>query len=48
MELNPNEPPMVIDFENGDLMAKLLSPPATENQPVNPAQATSTEGTISR
>ncbi|MEE2934590.1 MAG: hypothetical protein VYA84_01180 [Planctomycetota bacterium] len=48
MELDPNEPPMVIDFENGDLMAKLLAPSASEDSSVDPTQATSTEGTISR
>ncbi|MGB0595949.1 MAG: hypothetical protein ACPGLY_04515 [Rubripirellula sp.] len=48
MELNPNEPPMVIDFENGDLMAKLLAPPTPEDQPVNSSQASSAEGSISR
>ncbi|MDG2223888.1 MAG: hypothetical protein P8L85_21085 [Rubripirellula sp.] len=46
MELNPDEAPMVIDFENGDLMAKLLAAPA--DQSANPTQATATEGTISR
>jgi hypothetical protein len=28
MELEPNEDPLIIDFENAELMAKLLSPPA--------------------
>ncbi len=27
MELEPNEDPLIIDFENAELMAKLLSPP---------------------
>lgn len=46
MELDPNQPPMVIDFENGDLMAKLLSPPA---EPQNtPSQATAEGATIAR
>ena len=46
MELDPNQPPMVIDFENGDLMAKLLAPPADEAN--NPSQATADAPTVSR
>ena len=46
MELDPNEAPMVIDFENGDLMAKLLATPTDEA--ADSSQATATEATISR
>lgn len=46
MELSADQPPMVIDFENGELMAKLLSPPT--EQAANSSQATGSEATISR
>lgn len=46
MELDPNQPPMVIDFENGDLMAKLLSPPADDAS--TPTQATADGNTLAR
>jgi hypothetical protein len=46
MELDPNQPPMVIDFENGDLMARLLSQQV--EQAANSTQATAVDPTISR
>ena len=46
MELDPAQPPMVIDFENGDLMAQLLAPPADDA--ASPTQATADGSTISR
>jgi len=46
MELSPDQPPMVIDFENGELMAKLLTPPA--EQAANSSQANGADSTLSR
>jgi hypothetical protein len=46
MELEPGQAPMVIDFENGDLMAELLSPQA--EQTTNSSQATAVDSTLSR
>jgi hypothetical protein len=54
MELDPNQDPVVMDFENAEMMAKLLSPPSTESNDINPAsdppksQASAPSSTISR
>ena len=50
MELAPQQDPVIIDFENGELMAKLLSDPDFEqkNESGTPTQAAAVENKLSR
>jgi hypothetical protein len=40
MEIEPNQDPMIIDFEDGSRMAKLLADPATESSPTSDSENT--------
>jgi hypothetical protein len=50
MELEPDQAPVIIDFENGELMAKLLASPDFEqkNETAAASQAAVTDAKVSR
>ena len=45
MELQPGQPPMIIDFENGDLMAQLLDDDGESSNSSEPATSQAAAGT---
>jgi hypothetical protein len=48
MEVVPDQDPVIIDFENGELMAKLLANPEQENPAAVKSQAAASDHAISR
>ncbi|MEM6780150.1 MAG: hypothetical protein AAF670_21035, partial [Planctomycetota bacterium] len=40
LEMSPEEPPLVLDFENGELMAQMLSANSAEQVAAGPAETT--------
>ena len=48
LELSPGQDPMIVDFENGDLMAKLLSEGDSSSQVAGGTQAAGDRQTLSR
>lgn len=46
-EMNENQPPMIIDFENGEMMARLLAAPDFQSPATEPESVDATQGTSS-